>query len=119
MKFSYVEVFVRQDGILYSGKWMDRFQSPKTLEDLDEVKQIQTEDRGPEVKTSWSAVYVKTPSLLAYVNGDLEKQITREVETCEILLRASPSEYRDLLWLYGDQRPGLWAMLQAIYIYAT
>ncbi|EHA28287.1 hypothetical protein ASPNIDRAFT_43403 [Aspergillus niger ATCC 1015] len=87
MKFSYVEVFVRQDGILYSGKWTDRFQSPKTLEDLDEVKQIQTADRGPEVKASWSAVYVKTPSLLAYVNGDLEKQITREVETCEILLR--------------------------------
>ncbi|KAL4755337.1 hypothetical protein BDW72DRAFT_189101 [Aspergillus terricola var. indicus] len=52
---------------------------------LQEVKQVPTEDRGPEVNTTWSAVYVKTPSLLAYVNGNLEKQIAREVETCEIL----------------------------------
>ena len=34
MKFSYVQVFVRQDGILYSGKWTNRLNSPKTLEDL-------------------------------------------------------------------------------------
>lgn len=85
MKFSYVQTFVRQDGILYSGKWTNRLDSPKKLEDLQEVKRIPTEDRGPEVNTSWSAVYVKTPSLLAYVDGNLEKQITREVETCEIL----------------------------------
>ncbi|GAQ43606.1 hypothetical protein AtubIFM55763_010592 [Aspergillus tubingensis] len=85
MKFAYVECFVRQEGILYSGKWTNRFESPKTLHDLDEVNQIPTADRGPKVKATWSAVYVKTPSLLAYVNGDLEKQITREVETCEIL----------------------------------
>lgn len=89
MKFAYVECFVRQDGILYSGKWTNRFESPKTLHDLDEVKQIPTADRGPEVKASWSAVYVKTPSLLAYVNGDLEKQIAREVEACEILRKHS------------------------------
>ncbi|KAL2811825.1 kinase-like protein [Aspergillus cavernicola] len=85
MKFSYVQIFVLQNGILYSGKWMNRLDSPKTLEDLKEVKRIPTEDRGPGVNIAWSAVYVKTPSLLAYVDGNLEKQITREVETCEIL----------------------------------
>lgn len=85
VKFSYVQVFVRQDGTLYSGKWSNRLDSPKTLDDLREVKQIPTEDRGPKVNTTWSAVYVKTPSLLAYVDGNLEKKITREVEICEVL----------------------------------
>lgn len=85
MKFSYVQVFVRQGDILYSGKWTNRLDSPKTLDDLQEVKQVPTEDRGPEVNTTWSAVYVKTPSLLAYVDGNLEDQISREVEICEIL----------------------------------
>ncbi|KAL4935318.1 hypothetical protein BDV06DRAFT_234434 [Aspergillus oleicola] len=85
MRFSYVQVFVSQDGILYTGKWTNRLDLPKTLEDLQEVKQITTEDRGPEVNTAWSAVYIKTPSLLAYIHGNLEKQIAREIETCEIL----------------------------------
>ncbi|CAG8905874.1 unnamed protein product [Penicillium egyptiacum] len=85
MTFSYVQVFVQQDGILYSGKWTNRLVSPKTLEDLQEVKQIPTEDRGPDVNATWSAVHIKTPSLLSYIDGNLEKQITREVETCEIL----------------------------------
>lgn len=89
MKFSYVQVFVRQDGILYSGKWTNRLTPPKTLDDIHELKIIPTEDRGPEIKPAWSAIYIKTPSLLAYIDGNLEKQITREVETCE-LLRKNP-----------------------------
>ena len=83
MKFSYIQIFVRQGGKLYSGKWTNRLDLPKTLDDLQAVKQIPTEDRGPEVNTTWSAVYVKTPSLLAYVDENLEEQITREIETCE------------------------------------
>ncbi|KAB8263004.1 kinase-like protein [Aspergillus pseudonomiae] len=85
MKFAYVQIFVLQDGILYSGKWTSRLDSPRTLNDRQEVKRIPTEDRGPEVNAAWSAVYVKTPSLLAYIDGNLEKQIAREVETCETL----------------------------------
>ena len=85
MQFSYVHVFVQQGGSLYYGKWTERFDLPQTLEDLQEVRRIPTEGRGPKVKTSWSAVYVKTPSLLAYVNGNLEKQIAREIEACEII----------------------------------
>ncbi|OQD77378.1 hypothetical protein PENANT_c108G10381 [Penicillium antarcticum] len=85
MKFSYVQIFVQQDGNLYSGKWSNRSDLPKSLEDLQEVERIPTEHRGPEMRTTWSAVYVKTPSLLAYANGDLEKQIAREVDACEVL----------------------------------
>ncbi|KAE8152810.1 kinase-like protein [Aspergillus avenaceus] len=85
MRFSYVQIFARWDGALYSGKWPNRHESPSTLEELQDLKQIPTEDRGPEVKTTWSAVFVKTPSLLAYVDGNLEKRISREVEICEIL----------------------------------
>lgn len=84
MKFSYVQIFVRQDGLLYSGKWTNRVELPKSLEDLNEVKRIPTEDRGPEVNPAWLAVYIKTPSLLAYVDGNLEQRIAREVEICEI-----------------------------------
>jgi serine/threonine protein kinase len=85
MRFSYVQIFAQRDGMLYSGKWPNRRDSPTTLEELQELEQIPTEDRGPEMKKNWSAVFVKTPSLLAYIDGDLEKRITREVETCEIL----------------------------------
>jgi serine/threonine protein kinase len=85
MRFSYVQVFVRKDGMLYSGKWANRFALPETLDDLQEVKQIPIEDRGPEVDATWSAVHVKTPSLLAYADGNLDKQITREIGTCETL----------------------------------
>ncbi|KAJ5670451.1 kinase-like protein [Penicillium maclennaniae] len=85
MKFSYVQIFVWQDGILYSGKWTHRSDMPKSLENLQEVSQILTEDRGPEVSKTWSAVYIKTPRHLAYVDENFEKQMTRETETCEIL----------------------------------
>ncbi|GKZ35724.1 hypothetical protein AbraIFM66950_006476 [Aspergillus brasiliensis] len=87
MQYSYVQIFARQDGLLYTGKWTNRYEPPKTLDEIDDLKHIPTEDRGPEVKPTWSAaaVYVKTPSLLAYVMGDLEKQIAREVEACEVL----------------------------------
>lgn len=87
MAFSYVQVFVLQDGMLYSGKWSDRPTSPQKLDDLEEVRHIPTQNRGPGVNTAWTAVYVKTPSLLAYSDGNLEEQIAREVETCEILRR--------------------------------
>ena len=85
MQFSYVHIFIRQDGILYSGKWSNRFETPKTLEDIQESRQIPTEDRGPEVKPTWSAVYIKTPSLLSYAKNNIEKQVALEVEACEIL----------------------------------
>lgn len=92
-QFAYVCYFVRQNGVLYHGKWKHRFSAPDTLEDLEEVEQVKTEDRGPEVRPEWSIysgsppeVHVKTPSLFAYLEGvDIENKIRREVEACEIL----------------------------------
>lgn len=89
LTFSYTEIFVLQDGVLYRGKWFNRYDSPNTLEELQELERIQTEDRGPQIQEAWSAVFVKTPSLLSYVDGNLERRISREVETCE-LLRKNP-----------------------------
>ncbi|KAJ0424788.1 kinase-like protein [Aspergillus carlsbadensis] len=101
MQFAYVDVYVQQDGMLYSGKWMNRFELPKTLEDLQEVKKIQTEGRGPEVQgRAWSAVYIKTPSLLSFANKNLEEQIMHEVEACEIL-RKNP--HPNIAAYYGYQ----------------
>ncbi|KAE8146927.1 kinase-like protein [Aspergillus avenaceus] len=85
IKFSYVRVFVRQDGILYTGKWNNRLNPPTMLKHLQELRQVSTEDWGPKVKETWSGVYVKTPSLVAYVDRNLENQITREIKTCQIL----------------------------------
>lgn len=58
---------------------------PKTLNDLQDLKQIPTENRGPEIKLDWLAVYTKTPSLLTNASDNLQNQIAREIETCEIL----------------------------------
>ncbi|GFF60998.1 kinase-like protein [Aspergillus udagawae] len=101
MEFSYVKYFVRQDGVLYYGKWKNRHQAPETLEQLDEVRQIQTEDRGPEISSTWSVIYIKKPSLLSYADGsDLEKRILREVAVCEVL-RSNP--HPNIASYYGCQ----------------
>jgi serine/threonine protein kinase len=101
MQFAYVDVYVKQDGLLYSGKLMNRFELLKTLEDLHEVKQISTEDRGPEVQSrAWSAVHIKTPSLLSFANKNLEERIIYEVEACEIL-RKNP--HPNIATYYGYQ----------------
>lgn len=100
MRFSYVQIFAQQDGILYSGKWPKGQESPNTLEELQELKRVPTkpEDRGPEIKTSQSAVFVKTLSRLVYIDENLEKRISREVETYEIL-RKNP--YPNIAVYYG------------------
>ncbi|KAJ5728599.1 uncharacterized protein N7483_003107 [Penicillium malachiteum] len=93
IKFSYVQIFIRQDGILYSGKWTNRFNPPTT---------------GPRVIATWTiyiqapdlTIYVKTPSLLAYTDEDLESQITREIEACEILRR---NPHSNIATHYGYQ----------------
>lgn len=99
-EFSYVRLFVRQDGVLYTGKWSNRFDLPKALEDLRDIDEVLTENRGPEVDSTWSGVYMKSPDLLAYINPNLETQIAREVETCEIL-RKSP--HPNIASYYGCQ----------------
>ncbi|RAL00173.1 kinase-like protein [Aspergillus ibericus CBS 121593] len=101
LQFSYVKYFVQRDGVLYYGKWKNRYHPPSTLDQLEEVQQIQTNDRGPLIQPTWSTIYIKTPSLLSYVDGsDLEQQILREVTVCEIL-RNNP--HPNLATYYGCQ----------------
>ena len=85
MRFSYIEYYVQQDGALYRGKWKDRYQTPQTLEQLDEIQQIQTEDRGPVIDNACSLIHVKKPSPNAYLSPDLEGQLRREITVCELL----------------------------------
>ncbi|PGH00764.1 hypothetical protein AJ79_08102 [Helicocarpus griseus UAMH5409] len=107
-QFAYVKIFVRQDNILYSAKWMDRKNKPHDMSQLQDVRRVETQNRGLEVHPSWTiapqpldSYYIKTPSLLAYATeSDLEKQILREVETCE-LLRKHP--HRNIAFYYGCQ----------------
>jgi serine/threonine protein kinase len=109
LEFSYVRLFVQQDGVLYTGKWWDRFLAPKALEDLHDIKEVPTKDRGPVVDPTWSAaevdltssaIYLKTPGLLAYINPNLETQIAREIGICEIL-RKNP--HPNITTYYGYQ----------------
>jgi serine/threonine protein kinase len=103
-KFSYVKYFLRQDGVVYYGEWHNnRSETPDHLGELRKLQQIQTEGRGPKIRPTWLGVYVKTPSLLAYINGfvDIETQIRREVDTCEILREKQPRP--NIATYYGCQ----------------
>lgn len=84
MQFSYVQIFARQDRLLYFGKWTNRWSLAKALDDLQEVRAFLTEDRSPEMSPAWSAAYMKTPSLLALANINPGTQITR-IEAYDIL----------------------------------
>jgi len=85
LMFSYLSVFAKQDGKLYYGKWRERFGKPETLDDLQEIKEVATEDVGPELKTTWSGVHVKTPHLFTLLKPNVDQKIAREVEACEII----------------------------------
>ncbi len=50
------------------GKWKDRRCPPRRLSGLHDVKRAETNDRGPEVQSSWTVAseqscYIKIPSL--------------------------------------------------------
>lgn len=89
--FLYTRYFVRENGILYYGITPDRWFVPRTIDQLEEVQRINTLDRGPRVEEGWAVIsgygcYIKSPNLFMYLEGpNLESQIRREVEVCEIL----------------------------------
>jgi serine/threonine protein kinase len=89
-KFHHVQLIVRKEGQLYFARCLHR---KPNLTELYEVQLLETTDRGPEVKTTWTLLdsrhdyYVKKPDLWAYrqPKSNLEQQIRREVEICELL----------------------------------
>ena len=90
LQFSYICIIVRQNNALYSAKWKDRFNGPHDLSQLSDVQQLVTENRGPEMRPDWALMqplycYVKLPKLVEYASKDLENQILRGVEVCEVL----------------------------------
>jgi serine/threonine protein kinase len=100
-KFSYLHLIIRESGRLYTAKCPSR--DPKRQE-LYDVEVLHTEDRGPKVKTIWTIIesphnyYVKTPDLWAYTSSNLEQQILREIEVCELLKR---HPHRNVAFYYG------------------
>jgi hypothetical protein len=95
-KFSYLQLIIRKDGRLYTAK--GRHRKPN-LSELYNIELLETEDRGPKVKPTWTVLdslhdyYVKIPDLWAYCSPNLEQQILREVEACELLKSPSSPEY--------------------------
>lgn len=87
-KFSYLLLIVKQNGQLYIAKCLCL--EPDTSQLFDKAP-LQTEDRGPELKSTWKLLdsqhdyYVKKPDLWAYTDPNLEQHICREVKSCEIL----------------------------------
>jgi len=87
-KFSYLQLIVRKNGRLHTAKGPHR---EPNLSELYDIEPLETEDRGPKVKPTWAVLdspndyYVKTPDLWAYTSPNLEQQILREVEACELL----------------------------------
>jgi hypothetical protein len=55
---------------------------PSGSSELYDIEPLETEDRGPKVKPTWTVLdsphdyYVKTPDLWAYSKSDLEQQIS-------------------------------------------
>lgn len=60
------------------------------------ITRIETQDRGPLIRPGWTTIaapdpafFIKPPSIYAsYEISDLERLISREVETCELFKRS-------------------------------
>ncbi|CAJ2512807.1 Uu.00g009260.m01.CDS01 [Anthostomella pinea] len=93
---------VRMNDQLYLASWHQRRETGIELADLFNVKQLQTEDRGPKLQPSWKVAvadtsstgrgdsdsdhYVKAPKLSDYApDFDLEFRMQLEIQVCEIL----------------------------------
>lgn len=91
-EYLHTRYFVQFAGKLYYGTSHDRESEPLTVGELEDLTPINTLDRGPLVEEGWSVIsglgcYIKSPNLMMYLEEDLEGQIRREVEVCEILRR--------------------------------
>lgn len=92
LRFRCMKGIVRIEGALYVAEWDGRAKVPESLEQVRIIQELKTEDRGPEMRPSWTTTppeehyYVKKPDLHAYHSvRDLEGQIAREIEVCELL----------------------------------
>ncbi|KAF6785379.1 serine/threonine-protein kinase [Colletotrichum sojae] len=88
--FHHTEGIVRYENKVFTARWNGREITPVEFAHLENPVLLETEDRGPLVKPSWTlappdgSYYIKTPSLSAY-QGDVQNLILREIETYETL----------------------------------
>lgn len=63
-----VKGILRYNGVLYLAEWQDRTKEPVDMSQVQVIHKVETKDRGPIIKTSWTRApdqdfCVKTPSL--------------------------------------------------------
>src|SRR5690625_1714542 len=104
-QFSYVRGFVRHGNALFVAKWYNRREAPRSMSDLSEAREVNLNDRGPVLRPHWVVApadqhdyYIKTPSLRAYADEDVETLLGREIDICETLMR---NPHRHIAFYYG------------------
>ncbi|OAQ74428.1 protein kinase domain-containing protein [Purpureocillium lilacinum] len=104
-QFSYIRGFVRHGNALFVAKWYNRREAPRSMSDLSEAREVNLNDRGPVLRPHWVVApadphdyYIKTPSLRAYADEDVETLLGREIDICETLKR---NPHRHIAFYYG------------------
>ena len=103
-QFHCMQGILRDGDDLYFAKWSKRVQTNIDPSWINEIRRLETKNRGPVVKPAWTLAgsandcYVKKPGLLDYIDEDLEERISREVEVCEII---SKSPHPNIATYYG------------------
>ncbi|UPL02500.1 hypothetical protein LCI18_013434 [Fusarium solani-melongenae] len=90
-QFHRVKFTIEQDGNYYVGYQTARLGNPSHLSQLQDVQQVQTEGRGPELQPHWTITlptnenHVKKPAIDEFANPKLEAQIEHEIEVWEVI----------------------------------
>ena len=92
LKFCWKSFYVRQDGIVYYGSWNHRSSKPTDISQFKKLTTIKTNERGPKIHDTWAVAsvedcYIKAPNISDFIRPDLEDDIQRELEVCEVLRR--------------------------------
>lgn len=89
----YVKVIVLYNDQYYIGSWKDRKQLPDQFCQLENVRIIHTERRGPELRPHWTRAtpgngrWLKKPEIEDCLDNDLEVRMAHEIEMCELVRR--------------------------------
>lgn len=104
LRYHCMKGIVRIHNQPYLASWMRRGWIDIDPAEFFELKQLLTENRGPRIQSSWKVAdpatdhYVKSPKLSDYASNELEVNLRREIEICEVL-RNRP--HRNVASYYG------------------
>ncbi|CAG7944733.1 unnamed protein product [Penicillium nalgiovense] len=90
LKFCWKSFYVRQDGIVYYGSWNDRSSNPTDDSQFKKSTTIEMNEIGPKNQDTWAVAseedcYLKAPDITDFTRPDLDDDIQRELEVCEVL----------------------------------